>query len=124
MPLGDAATTDEILSRYLRIARALGTRYEEAAAAGNLEKARQLRAEMDTVTERARQWSINAPKIREAEGWVQPAVFQATVRQFFTRFWDLVKRELLARNPDALPALESVQSSLPTILPSELGTLS
>jgi hypothetical protein len=123
--LGEAATTDQILDRYMRIAAALGARYEEAAAAGEIETARTFRAEMDTVTDRIRQWSINAPKLREAEQWVRPDQFAATVRDFAVRLWRLLREQLTQGLPDDLQAhvnaaLDRFAADLPALVPSEL----
>lgn len=114
--LGEAASADEILNRYLRIAAALGKKYEEAAAAGEMQRARDFRAEMDTVTDRARQWALNAPKLREAEGWVRPDVFAQTARQFFERFWRVVKLGLRAGK-----SVDELQNELPSLLPAEFN---
>jgi len=114
------ASTDEILTRYLRIAAALGKKFELAAAVGDLDKARTWRAEMDVVTDRARQWSLNAPKMREAEAWVRPDVFAGTARAFFEKFWQLIRREITARiGPEATAVIEAIQRALPDILPPE-----
>lgn len=116
------ASTDEILTRYLRIAAALGKKFELAAAAGDLDKARTWRAEMDVVTDRARQWSLNAPKMREAEAWVRPDVFAGTARAFFDKFWQLIRREITARiGPESTAVIEEIQRALPDILPPEFN---
>jgi hypothetical protein len=122
MVLGDAATTDEIMVRYQRIAGALGRKYEEAAAAGNLELARTYRAEMDTVTDRIRQWAMNAAKLREAQQWVRPSDFAATVRDCALRLWKILRVEIQRDLPPAAvdAALDRLVSQLPELLPNEL----
>ena len=125
-PMTDSATAnDHIEMFYRRELSRLQTQYGKDLRDGNVQAARNTKAEFQAAAETLRKWEKDKKQIRAGEDWMQRDKVATAAQQAMAGVWRAVNRALLAEfpgedHPRINRAMSGVERRLQQFIPEEI----